>query len=403
MGRNISGTKQQTMFFELIGDLENPTTEQFCAVFARHKGENPAFYVDDVITIGPNESKYVKDKTVTTIGIYIFNKFLLDKLEIFGYVNKPITSSVWENIEQQIANALLAGDLEPKLVGEYIDKAQYLCGGPLSHLINPSVSSTILDLPPKARKLRDDLFKKYKEELDANDPITSSKVEKEITKTALEEMRETKDPSVGIFDSGAVDPYNNYKTMFVMKGAVKDNTGESLTGYKTIRSNYNDGVTKEDFPLIADTVVRSAYNSGVATQDSGTLGKKYNAVLQRIRVLDHGTDCGSKKTISTVITDRHLYRYIYENNKLTLITPENIDKFKGKVHNIRSPLHCHAEDPTYCSVCVGERPYRADAKNVGLTFNIIAGSTLNASLKTKHDVTIKYSTITVDMLMKYVK
>lgn len=403
MPRDIRGTKQETELFQLLGDVSNPTAHLFADIFAIHKDAPPKYRVDDIITIGPEQSKFVKPNSETTVGIFIINKFLIEPFGVFGYVNKTFTNKVWGDFEDKIAEALLAKDITQAQVCEYIDRSQYLLGGPLAHIINPSLSSAVLNLPPQAKKLKDTLIKENQEKLDQNDPQVSSMIEKAVVTEALKEMEAKNDPSLSLFKSGAIDPYNNYRTMFVMKGAIHDNTGESPTGYKIVKSNYNDGITKEDLPIIADSLVTSAYSKGVATQDSGTLGKKYNAVLQRVKLQAKTSDCGTKEYLRTVITKKHLYRYIVENGKTIELTPDVINKYLGKVCNLRSPIHCHAPDPEYCHKCVGDRLYRIGVNNVGLTFSIISGSTLNASMKKFHDISIKTYRCTVDDLMKYVK
>lgn len=399
--RDLRGTKQEAELLEYLGNVEDPTSDQFVYLFARFKDSNPRYYVNDLITINSNHSKYVKDNSTTTVGLYIINKFLFEPLDLFGYINKPIDKDTWENIEKNIAKALIAYDITTDTVREFIDKSQYLLGGPLSQLINYSISNDILMLPPEAKRLRKDLLKENKDALDNNDNKVSSTVEKAIVKKAVEELEAKDSPGKSFFDSGAVDPYNNYKTMFVMKGAILDNTGESPTGYKVITSNYNEGVTKDDMPKIADSAVRSYYNSGVLTADSGYLTKKYNTVAQQIKIGPAGSDCKSTEYLKVKIEDRHLYRYIVDNGKLVLLDQETIGKYKGKVCNLRTPIHCHRSDPEYCNICVGERPYRVGNYNLGLSFMIMSGSTMNASLKSKHDVTLHYRTIGLDDITKY--
>lgn len=331
-----------------------------------------------------------------------FNKFILEPLKIFGYVNKPFGSKELGALEDGISDGLMQKDLTTEQVAEFIDRLQFLLGGPLAHLINPSINPDIMTLPPQAAALKKKLLAENKAGIEANDPQTSSKIEKEVTKVAMDWMNERNDPSLSFFKSGAIDPYNNYRTMFVMKGAVKDNTGESPTGYKIVTSEYDNGITKEDMPKIADTVVTSSYNSGVATQDSGYMGKKYNTILQRVKLLERGSDCKTPDTFQTVITNRHLYRYIMENGKPVCLTPEVIDNYKGKVCKLRSPLHCHAKDPYYCNICMGDRLYDIGVHNVGLTVSILSGATLNAALKTKHNVTVGTYTIKEEDILKYV-
>lgn len=400
--RDLRGTKQESEVLEYLGTVEDPTSDQFVYLFARFKDSNPRYYVDDLITIGPKYSKFVKENSTTTIGLYIINKFLFEPLELFGYINKPIDKDTWGNIENGLAKALVAYEISTDKVREFIDKSQFLLGGPLSQLINFSISNDILMLPPGAKKLKKDLLKENKEELDKNNNMVSTTVERAVVKQAINELTEKDSPGKSFFDSGAVDPYNNYKTMFVMKGAILDNTGESLTGYKVITSNYNEGVTKADMPKIADSSVRSYYNSGVLTADSGYMTKKYNTVAQQIKIGPVGSDCKSTEYLKTKITDKHLYRYIVENGKLVLLDPETLPKYKGKVCNLRSPIHCHRAEPEYCNICVGERPYRVGNYNLGLTFMIMTGSTMNSMLKSKHDVTLRYKSINTEDLTKYI-
>ena len=402
MPRDIRNTPAQTAYFEALGDLHNPTAQMFADLFAAHKDSPPKYHVDDMIIIGPEQSPFVKENSSTTCGIYLFNKFILEPLKIFGYVNKPFDKKELDALEDGISDGLMQKDLTTEQVAEFIDRLQFLLGGPLAHLINPSINPDIMTLPPQAAALKKKLLAENKAGIEANDPQTSSKIEKEVTKVAMDWMNERNDPSLSFFKSGAIDPYNNYRTMFVMKGAVKDNTGESPTGYKIVTSEYDNGITKEDMPKIADTVVTSSYNSGVATQDSGYMGKKYNTILQRVKLLERGSDCKTPDTFQTVITNRHLYRYIMENGKPVCLTPEVIDKYKGKVCKLRSPLHCHAKDPYYCNICMGDRLYDIGVHNVGLTVSILSGATLNAALKTKHNVTVGTYTIKEEDILKYV-
>lgn len=402
MPRDIRNTPAQTAYFEALGDLHNPTAQMFADLFAAHKDSPPKYHVDDMIIIGPEQSPFVKENSSTTCGIYLFNKFILEPLKIFGYVNKPFGKKELDALEDGISDGLMQKDLTTEQVAEFIDRLQFLLGGPLAHLINPSINPDIMTLPPQAAALKKKLLAENKAGIEANDPQTSSKIEKEVTKVAMDWMNERNDPSLSFFKSGAIDPYNNYRTMFVMKGAVKDNTGESPTGYKIVTSEYDNGITKEDMPKIADTVVTSSYNSGVATQDSGYMGKKYNTILQRVKLLERGSDCKTPDTFQTVITNRHLYRYIMENGKPVCLTPEVIDKYKGKVCKLRSPLHCHAKDPYYCNICMGDRLYDIGVHNVGLTVSILSGATLNAALKTKHNVTVGTYTIKEEDILKYV-
>lgn len=398
---------QQKEAFELMGDPKNITVDNIVALFAYTKKYGIRFHTSDVITIGPSESEFVKAGTRTTLGIYIANKYLFEDLKIFGYINRAITGKLNGKVDAAMAKALQAGDITREQYGVFIDRAQWLYGGPLAFIINVSLSETVMSLPKAAKQKKAELLKANAEGIARNDPQVSAHIEKEVVSTALEEMRKHPDPSMALFDSGCgLDPYNQYKTIFVMKGAVQDNTGESPTGYKIVTSNYDEGVSKEDMPKIADSVVTTAYSSGVATQDSGTNGKKYNAMFQRVRLQARGSDCKTKDTLRATITEDnaedYIYRYVMENGKPVMLTPETIKSYHGKTVQMRSGIYCKAPDPEYCSCCVGDRPYRIGIRNIGFAFMSISGSTLNASLKKKHDVSIKLYNITMDDVLKYV-
>ena len=403
----ILNEKQTREFFDIIGDPPKFDTDCFVKLFAYTKKNGIRFHPDDVIKIGPEQSKFVKQNSETNLGIYIFNKFMIEELECFGYINHELNGKFLGKIRSAMSKALRNGDITPQQFATYIDKYQYLFGGNLAHIINTSLSSTVLTLPPSAKKLRSELFKQYEKELAANDPEVSAMIENKVVDEALKEMRKTGDPSLAIYDAGSgVDPYNNYRTMFVMKGAIVDNTGESPTGYKIVKSNYDDGITKEDMPIIADSLVRSAYMRGVATQDSGFETKTYNTINQRIHLQPKGSFCGTKDTEPVEITennkDNYIYRYIKTSaEKPVLLTDENINSYVGKVVHMYTPLHCKAKDPEYCNICVGDRPFIIGIRNVGLTFSVITGATMNAALKVMHKTKVEIYNITVDDITKY--
>lgn len=408
MARSLIGTKKQDEFIQLCGDPFHITADSIVKMFAYTKsGNGIRFNPDDIIAIGPKDSPFVVENGETTVGIYIANKFLFEDLAIFGYINKTLNAKAFKKIDDELAKALEEGDVTREQVGTYIDKCQYLFGGPLAHIINTSLTSTLMVLPPSAKKLREKLFKEHEAELAANDPEVAHEIEVAVVDEALREMRKTNDPALALYDSGCgIDPYNNYRTMFVMKGAIADNTGLSPTGYKIVKSNYNDGISKDDVPLIADTLVKSAYFRGVATQDSGAAAKSYNAISQRIRLQDRGSFCHTTRTNTVEITEgnknKYVYRYIKTSAKEpVMLTLQNIDGYVGKTVDMYSPLHCKAHDPEYCSICVGDRPYRIGVKNVGLTFSIITGSTMNAALKVMHNTSVELYRISINDIVKY--
>lgn len=407
MGRNLCGTQKEKDFYAAFGDPIKMSANVMVNMFAMFKNPETGkleqkYQPDDLITVTEKEFPGVKP-TTTTIGIYIANKTITEDLKVVGYVNKPFTKSVISKLDDIVADALQADDITQEQVFHYIDACQWLFGGKLAHIINPSLSSNILSLPPDAAKLRDKLLKENEKALkEDNDPLVTRKVELEVTEKALESMRRKNDPAMDIFDSKCgVDPYNNYKTMFVMKGAIKDNTGLYKSGYKVATSDYDKGLTIEDQAKVADNLVTSSYASGVKTQDAGYQGKKFNATKQGVRLGPRGSDCGTTDTEDVAIDESNAeewgqYHFIMEGGKPVMLTPKNINKYMGKKVKMRVPDHCKMKDDQYCNVCFGDRSYRIDVTNIGLAMNIACGAMLNASLKTKHDTTIRSYKLDID-------
>lgn len=406
--RTLSAQKQKE-FMEMLGEPFEITSPKITKMFAKFRKSGTAFYPDDLITIGPNDSPFVKEGTITTVGIFIANKFIFEDMKVFGYINKPLTGDLLNKIGKKIATALLEDDITIEQVYDYIDRTQWLFGGTIAHIINTSLSSTLLHLPPSAKKLRSELFAENADALANGDPRISSEVETAICDEALRAMRAVNDPAMALFDSGCgIDPYNNYKTMFVMKGAVTDNTGESKTGYKTITSDYDTGISKEDMPKTADNVVTGAYARGVSTQSGGYSAKKYNMMFQRTALGPRGSDCGTSGVEEIELTEDlaneygGAYRFIMENGKPVMLTPKTVGKYIGKKVKLRVPAHCRYKEPCYCNVCYGDLPYRLDMTSVGLQFNIAAGAMLNASMKKFHDVRVKLYPLDIEKdLLRY--
>ena len=92
-----------------------------------------------------------------------------------------------------------------------------------------------------------------------------------------------------------------------------------------------------------------------------------------------GTNCGSKFTLPVLLTPQmaHLYMYQYmsENGKNICLTPENKDKYLGKVVHFRTPMGCLNDK--ICHVCAGDRFRRLDIENAGLTTGRISNSVMD--------------------------
>lgn len=81
------------------------------------------------------------------------------------------------------------------------------------------------------------------------------------------------------------------------------------------------------------------------------------------------------------------YRYIKENGRKKLVTPQNIDQYVGRVINLYDPIYC--KNDKICNKCAGDLYYKLDLLNAGTTIQKIGSTILNKCLKKKHDNTLK--------------
>jgi hypothetical protein len=362
------------------------------SLFANKKKSNARFKPNDKFILPAGNFK-LKENITTTVGRYIFNRFIIepDFLDIFGYVNETITGGKLGDIESVLSQSLMDDKITVDAFGTYLNKIQWL-GFSFTDMFSPSLSySTVVPLE-KVNKRKEELLKEHEEDLKTGDvAVIGAKIEAELIDLAKQELKGN--PSMDMYDSGARGKFSNhYKNQAIMRGPVLDtSTGK----FKLAESNYADGVKKEEFNIFADMITDAAYNVAVGTQMGGYQTKRLFAAFQSVTLDKAGSDCHSKGTLKVIINKFNkklfLYRYIVEKGKLVLLDNDNINNYLDKVVQLRSPLFCTSE--RLCSKCAGELYYKLGIENIGLTTSKIGGSMLNLCLKKKHDVTLKLNTI----------
>lgn len=215
--------------------------------------EKPRFRPYDVFTIP--KGIYGRDKkntneVKTTVGIYIWNKYFMEQ-DIGIYINETVDSDKWDDIMDDISRRVLEDDLDLSVIDHMLMKAQKLM--PLCSVISPSVTDKFMKVSSVCEKKKKELAKKYKNEIEAGDAETASKMEKELLNYARDYLKD--DPSLDIYDSGARSSFkNNFKNMYVMKGAVANPDPNSEKQFDIVLSCYNSGISKEDYPIICNSL-----------------------------------------------------------------------------------------------------------------------------------------------------
>ena len=196
-----------------------------------------------------------------------------------------------------------------------------------------------------------------------------------------------------ILDSGAGGTFgNNFKNMYVMKGAVRNPDPNADKKYEIVTSNFMDGIKSDEYATIAGSGTAGAYSRGKQTEVGGHWEKLFISAYQHIDLDPKGSDCGTKKFITVDFTEKnikdYMYSYIIENNgSLTLLNSKNYKKYIGKKVKLRFSSMCKSTTGI-CNMCAGELLYIGVAK-VGINMAQVPDTLKLRCMKGFHDSTVK--------------
>lgn len=333
-----------------------------------------------------------KKQITTNVGLYIFNMYLYrDMWHVMEYVNEPVSKKGLSKSEKIISDALLTDKITPIVMGTYLDNIQWLS---MKMHTMFSGSFTLESLKPnkKVIKLRDELLEENKEAISNGDVVVAAKIEKQLLEKAAEDLKG--DTGMLLYDSGARGSFgNNFKNISVMKGPVVN----PITGdFDIVKSNFMEGIAKEDLHVMGNSVVAGAYPKAVGTAKAGYFSKKIIAAMQGVVLDVPKSDCKTKMSLSIIISpsqaNDYIYRYVVSGSSLVLLTPENISKYLDRPIKLRSVMYCIGEK--VCSKCGGELNYMLGVTNLGLTSSRVSSTVLNMGMKKFHDS--RASVITLD-------
>lgn len=314
-------------------------------------GNGPRFNPFDIITIpagsyGPEGTKNKKPFT-TTVGLFIWNKYFIEHelFDIFKYINETIDKKMDKKINAILSEYVMEDKIPLEKLDRYFMKQQKFM--PYINILAYNYSEKMLCCTRVINKKKHELLQKYKADIEAGDPIVGDKMEKELLDFAIEYMGD--DPSMDMFISGARGNIsNNFKNIFVMKGVVKNPDPNAKQKYTVAMSNYIDGISPEEYALFANTLAAGPYARAHKTQIGGHWEKLFLYALQHIKVLEPGSDCGTKLSINVHLTDKnvgmYMYMYIIDGNRLVELTSDNRSKYIGKDVKFRYSSLCKAKE-----------------------------------------------------------
>lgn len=335
---------------------------------------------------------YNKNEFTTTIGIYIFNLFLsgFGFSSLFnGYMNETITKKKMSEIEQVLSYALIEDDITVEQLKQWENTMQWFM--PFENILSPNHTEKLLTCTKMINKKKAELLKQYKTEIENGDIKVVEDIEKELLNYAKEYLGD--DPSIDTILSGAGGKFeNNFKNMFVMRGAVRNPDPNAKKKYDIVTSNYLDGVEADEYSILAGSGAAGAYSRGNKTEIGGYREKLYVSAYQHITLDPKGSDCGTTRYITVDFNENNIKDYMYSyaignNDKLTLITSKNYKEFIGKKTKLRFSSMCKSKTGI-CNMCAGELLY-IGSSNIGITMAQIPSVLKLRCMKGFHDSTIK--------------
>jgi hypothetical protein len=362
----------------------------------------------DTFTVPAGAFKFINEKGkevsntnsfITTFGIWIFNIFLIQGFGysfIFnGYINENITAKAFKKIHQRIIYALMEDKITTESYKNFIVYLDFLM--PWETVLAPAQTEKLLACTKEIDKLKAKLIKENKEAVQAGDVAVVEKIEKELLAFALEYLKD--DPSLDAYLSGAGGSLgNNFKNMYIMKGIIRDPDPNAKQEYKTATSSFIDGISADEYSLLANSLTGGPYSRAKKTELGGYWEKLIESALNTVTVDEPGSDCGTDKYLEVLLTpdiaNSFMYSYIIKpNGTFEELTNENLDKYLNKKVKFRSTLFCKSTTGGVCHRCAGNFFYRRGNKNAGLACSQIATKLKLKSMKGFHDSTINTTEI----------
>lgn len=210
---------------------------------------------------GKIHNKPNKNKFTTTVGLWIFNKHFIEPrlFKVLGYVNYEIGKKNSNKINKILSQAVLEDEIATDDLADYLMKTQEFMK--FETILTPNHSEELLTCTKKINVKKQQLLKKHDEKIKAGDPVIIEQIEKELLDYAKQLLGD--DPAMDIFTSGALGNFgNHFKNTYISKGAVMNPDPTAEQKYNIITSNYMDGINREEYSKLANSLAAGPYARG---------------------------------------------------------------------------------------------------------------------------------------------
>lgn len=383
--------------FQLVKKNDESTKLYF---FVKDDPDNPIELIDylegkplmsfkDRIVLKTGDLQNVKTDIETNYGNCLFNCIALiypfgDKIEfITGRVNG-------RRIENMISSKLLDTPTEGEVrdptkfyVDELIKHADAVTSlEAFNYTCVPTTSASTMVPNATVVKRRDELLKKYKDEL--HKPAIVAKIQEELV--ALDKSYFKEDRASGFYLSGKAYAVTRMKK-FIMLGMIGGLGGEKA---ELVTTSLAEGWNKESLPSLIDDIRSGSYARGKSTAIAGAGVKLVYNAFQTVTIV--GEDCGTVNGMSWLITDDNYTmfngRIMIDKNELIILDDEITKSHIGKTIVVRTPMLCKNKPPSYCATCAG-KSISMLPNSVHITASNINSIYMNVTMKSMHGKSLK--------------
>ena len=392
-------TKDNVVNYMLALKPEDITSSLVMELFGEFNGKTLIHHYD-TFDVPANGYSYINksgklvsntSKFTTTFGIWIFNLFLIKSsglCDILGYINENINKKAFGKLHQKLLYALMEDKITSEQYKNFITRVDFIM--PWETVLSPAQSEKLLACTKEINKMKKKLIKENAEAVASGDPAVAEKIEKELIEFAREYLKD--DPSMDPYLSGAGGSFeNNFKNTYIMKGAIRNQDPNAKQEYDISTSSYIDGISKDEYALLANSLAAGPYSRSKKTAEGGYWEKLLLSATNTV-VVDPNTDCGTDKCMDVLLTDDisdcFMYSYVKKSNgDLEELNSETIDKYIGKRIKVRSTMFCkqYSKDGHVCSKCAGTFFERRGNYNAGIACSGIATKLKLTSMKAFHD------------------
>lgn len=250
--KELLALRQDDLSVSLISKLFGKTTSKKDGKFVVRE---PVYNIRAEMHLDAGE--YINKEAVdTTVGSFLFNKLMIEGMvDIIipnGYYNEVIDKKGFGKLQNMISDAVMMKKLpvNPNLINWL--KHYEFYGMKICTIFSPSYSEGLL-------RQNSEVVKRKKELLASKEiktPVDMANVEDQLVADSRKILKN--DTGMTLFDSGARGSFDNdYKNMNLMLGPVvkPGSDGE----FHMVKSNYIEGLQKEDIVAFGDLSVASSF------------------------------------------------------------------------------------------------------------------------------------------------